>query len=63
MCNYPPAARIALLLALLELAPQGFLLMHQAGEFTAIRVKTLREIPRDLEFDASAFTPAEANMV
>jgi segregation and condensation protein A len=52
-----PAARIALLLALLELTRQGFLLIHQAGEFTAIRVKTLREIPRDLEFDSSAFIP------
>jgi segregation and condensation protein A len=58
-----PAARIALFLALLELARQGFLLVHQAGDFTAICVKALREIPRELELDPSAFIPVEANAV
>lgn len=44
-----PVAKIALLLALLELARQGFILMYQVGEFAAILVKTVREIPLDLQ--------------
>jgi chromatin segregation and condensation protein Rec8/ScpA/Scc1 (kleisin family) len=43
-----PVARIALLLAMLELARQGFILLYQAGEFAAILIKSLREIPADL---------------
>ena len=45
------AARIALLLALLELARQGFLLLHQAGEFTSIRIKAPRELPEDVQIE------------
>jgi chromatin segregation and condensation protein Rec8/ScpA/Scc1 (kleisin family) len=44
-----PVARIALLLALLELARQGFILLYQAEDFTAILVKALREVPADLQ--------------
>ena len=45
------AARIALLLALLELARKGFLLLHQAGEFTSIRIKAPRELPEDVQIE------------
>ncbi len=41
-------ARIALLLAMLELARQGFVLLYQVGEFTAILAKGLQPIPADL---------------
>jgi segregation and condensation protein A len=40
-------AQVALLLALLELASKGCVLLHQAADFGAIRVKALREIPVD----------------
>ncbi len=42
-------AQIALLLALLELARQGFILLYQVGEFAAILIKSLREIPLDVQ--------------
>lgn len=44
-----PVARIALLLALLELTRQGFILLYQVGGFAAILIKSLREIPLDLQ--------------
>jgi hypothetical protein len=42
-----PGARAALLLALLELARKGFLLLHQAGEFTPLLAKPLRNLPEE----------------
>lgn len=56
-------AKIALFLALLELSRLGFLLMHQAGALTAIRVKALQEIPLKLVGDVSAFAPDVINSV
>jgi segregation and condensation protein A len=50
------AARIALLLALLELARRGFLLLHQAGEFTSIRIKAPRELPEDVQIEEHSLT-------
>jgi segregation and condensation protein A len=48
-------ARAALLLALLELARKGLVLLFQPGEFAVIRVKPLQEIPDDLQMDAYSF--------
>ena len=45
------SARVALLLALLELARKGFLLLHQAGEFASIRIKAPRELPEDVQIE------------
>jgi segregation and condensation protein A len=45
-------ARAALLLALLELAREGILLLHQSMDFAAIRVKSLHEIPEDMQIEA-----------
>jgi segregation and condensation protein A len=42
-------ARIALLLAMLELARQGFILLYQVGEFAAILAKGVQVIPADLQ--------------
>jgi chromatin segregation and condensation protein Rec8/ScpA/Scc1 (kleisin family) len=44
-----------LLLALLELAHNGLVLLHQSGDFTTIRVKALHEIPEELEIEGLAF--------
>jgi segregation and condensation protein A len=51
-------ARAALLLALLELARKGLVLLYQSGEFAVIRVKTLQPIPEDLQIDSFAFAAA-----
>jgi segregation and condensation protein A len=48
-------ARAALLLALLELARKGLVLLYQPGDFAVIRVKSLQGIPEDLQIDSSAF--------
>jgi chromatin segregation and condensation protein Rec8/ScpA/Scc1 (kleisin family) len=48
-----PVARIALLLALLELARMGCILLHQASEFSTILVKTLSSIPADFHLEDS----------
>jgi len=44
-------ARCALLLALLELARKGFLLLNQAGESTPISVKALCFLPADMQVE------------
>jgi segregation and condensation protein A len=49
------AARVALLLALLELARKGFLLLHQAEDFASIRIKAVRELPQNIQIEEQAF--------
>lgn len=44
--------RAALLLALLELARQGFLLLHQSRPFFPVRVKTTGQISAEMEIPA-----------
>jgi len=51
-------ARAALLLAMLELARKGFLLLHQPREFAPLQVKAIREIPEYIELDLLAYAPA-----
>jgi chromatin segregation and condensation protein Rec8/ScpA/Scc1 (kleisin family) len=53
-------ARTALLLALLELARKGILLLYQEEDFAAIRVKSLREVPEDLQFEAFLYESMNA---
>jgi chromatin segregation and condensation protein Rec8/ScpA/Scc1 (kleisin family) len=48
-------AHAALLMALLELAHKGLVLLHQSGEFAVIRVKTLQQIPEDLQIERFEF--------
>ena len=52
-------ARAALLLALLELAREGILLLHQSMDFAAIRVKSLHEIPEDMQIEAFLYGAAD----
>jgi segregation and condensation protein A len=52
-------ARAALLLALLELAREGILLLHQSVDFAAIRVKSLHEIPEDMQIEAFLYGSAD----
>jgi segregation and condensation protein A len=52
-------ARAALLLALLELAREGILLLHQSVDFAAIRVKFLHEIPEDMQIEAFLYGSAD----
>ena len=52
-------ARAALLLALLELAREGILLLHQSMDFAAIRVKSLHEIPEDMHIEAFLYGSAD----
>jgi len=52
-------ARAALLLALLELAREGILLLHQSVDFAAIRVKSLHEIPEDMQIEAFLYGAAD----
>jgi segregation and condensation protein A len=52
------AARVALLLALLELVRKGFLLIHQTVKFAPIRVKVLRQLPENLQLDEEAYSQA-----
>jgi segregation and condensation protein A len=52
------AARASLLLALLELSRNGFILLHQFGEFAPLQVKPICAIPEDLEFDLVHNMPA-----
>jgi len=42
------AAKVTLLLALLELARKGLVLLHQQGQCSAIRLKTMGKMPVDL---------------
>ena len=51
-------ARACLLLALLELACKGYVILYQPCPFGALRVKSLRKIPRNLQSDAEAFMQA-----
>jgi hypothetical protein len=44
-------ARATLLLALLELAHKGLVLLHQSGDFTTIGVKALHEFPEEVEIE------------
>jgi segregation and condensation protein A len=52
-------ARAALLLALLELAREGILLLHQSMDFAAIRVKSLHEIPEDMQIETFLYGSAD----
>jgi segregation and condensation protein A len=52
-------ARAALLLALLELAREGILLLHQSTDFAAIRVKSLHEIPEDMQIETFLYGSAD----
>jgi segregation and condensation protein A len=51
-------ARAALLLALLELAHKGLVLLYQSGDFAVIRIKTLQQIPEDLQIESFEFAVA-----
>jgi segregation and condensation protein A len=53
-------ARAALLLALLELARKGILLLHQSEDFAAIRVKSLHEVPDDFHLEAFMYEAVNA---
>ena len=53
-------ARAALLLALLELARNGSLLVHQEADFAAIRVKSLQEVPQNLPLESFPYESANA---
>jgi chromatin segregation and condensation protein Rec8/ScpA/Scc1 (kleisin family) len=53
-------ARAALLLALLELARKGILLLHQSEDFAAIRVKSLHEVPDDFHLEALMYEAVNA---
>jgi segregation and condensation protein A len=52
-------ARIALLLALLELVRKGFLILHQSGQFGPICVKALQELPEELQLEIDIYTLSE----
>jgi len=52
-------ARAALLLAFLELAREGILLLHQSRDFAAIRVKSLHEIPEDMQIETFLYGSAD----
>jgi chromatin segregation and condensation protein Rec8/ScpA/Scc1 (kleisin family) len=54
-------ARAALLLALLELAHNGTLLVHQEAEFAAIRVKSLQEVPQNPPLESFLYESANAD--
>jgi len=53
-------ARAALLLALLELARKGILLLYQGEDYAPIRVKSLEAVPPDLPLDAYSYGDAPA---
>jgi segregation and condensation protein A len=48
-------ARVALLLALLELSRKGFLLLNQTAEFAPIQIKSQREIPENVHVEEQTF--------
>lgn len=54
-------ARAALLLALLELAHNGTLLVHQETDFAAIRVKSLQEVPQNPPLESFLYKSANAD--
>ena len=55
------AAKVTLLLALLELARKGLVLLHQQGQCSAIRLKTMGKMPVDLVMlDAFSYAPVSA---
>jgi chromatin segregation and condensation protein Rec8/ScpA/Scc1 (kleisin family) len=51
-------ARAALLMALLELAHKGLILLYQSGDFAVIRVKALQQIHKDLQIESFEFAVA-----
>jgi segregation and condensation protein A len=52
------AAKAALLLALLELARKGLVLLHQQGQCSSIRIKAMCEIPVNIDTDAFSYAGA-----